>query len=106
MQLGAGNGHALVIGNGRALGQGDPQAVDGELGLGGNALVQVGSAALDVDFGLLGQVGDRFAWAVLGCACSHSFGRVGSLTSRLHLEGDWFGSHACVLLRLVGGGSS
>ena len=66
LQLGAGNGHALVIGDRRALGQGDSQAVDGELGLCGNAFVQVGGAALDVDFGLLGQVADRLA-CVMWC---------------------------------------
>ena len=64
LQLGAGDGHALVVGDGGALGEGDSQAVDGELGLCGNAFVQVGCAALDVDFGLLGQVADWLACVV------------------------------------------
>lgn len=73
-----------------------------ELGLCCNAFVQVGGAALDVDFGLLGQVRDRLACeVVLGYGCNDSSGRVGSLTSRLHLERDWFGSHVSMLLRLV-----
>jgi hypothetical protein len=66
LQLGAGDGHALVIGDGSALWEGDSQAVDGELGLCGNAFVQVGGAALDVDFGLLGQVSDWLA-CVMRC---------------------------------------
>jgi hypothetical protein len=76
--------------------------MNGELGLCCNAFVQVGGAALDVDFGLLGQVRDRLACkVVLGYGCNDSSGRVGSLTSRLHLERDWFGSHVSMLLRLV-----
>jgi hypothetical protein len=95
LQLGAGDGHALVIGDGGTLGKGDSQAVDGELGLGGDAFVQVCGAALDVDFGLLGQASDWLACdVVLGDAYSASSGCVVSLTSWLHLEGDWFRSHA------------
>lgn len=76
--------------------------MNGELGLCCNAFVQVGGAALDVDFGLLGQVRDRLACeVVLGYGCSVSSGCVGLLTSRLHLESDWFGSHVSMLLRLV-----
>ena len=61
MQLGAGNSHALVVGDGSAFALGDTQAVDRELGLCSNTFVQVGSAALDVDLGFLWQVTDRFA---------------------------------------------
>ena len=39
--------------------------MDGELGLGGDAFVEVLGAALDVDFGLLGQVSDWLACEVL-----------------------------------------
>lgn len=61
LQLGACNRYTLVIGDRRSLALGDTQTVDGELGLGGNTLIQVGGAALNVDLGLLGKVGDRFA---------------------------------------------
>jgi hypothetical protein len=61
LQLGAGNGDILVVRDRGTLALGDAQAVNGELGLGGNAFVQVGGAALNVDPGLLGQAGDRFA---------------------------------------------
>jgi hypothetical protein len=65
LQLGAGDGYVFVVGDGGAGGEGDSQAVDGELGLGGDAFVQVLGAALDVDFGLLGQVADWLACEVL-----------------------------------------
>ena len=61
MQLGAGNSHALVIGDGSALALGNTQAVDGEFGLCSDTFVQVGGAALDVDLGFLGQVRDGLA---------------------------------------------
>ena len=61
LQLGAGDGHALVVRNGRAFALCDTQAVNRELGLGGNAFIQVGGAALNVDLGLLRKVRDWFA---------------------------------------------
>jgi len=70
LQLSARNSHVLVIGNGSAFAAlGDTQAVDGELGLCGNAFVQVGGAALDVDLGFLGQVTDGFACGRTVLAC-------------------------------------
>ena len=62
LQLGAGNGHTLVIWDGRALALGDAQTMNRELGLGGNAFIQIGGTALDVDLGLLWKIRDRFAW--------------------------------------------
>ena len=69
MQLSAGNGHVLVVGDGSAFALGDAQAVDGELGLCSNTFVQVGGAALDVDLGFLGQVTDGLACGRTMLAC-------------------------------------
>ena len=69
MQLSAGDSHALVVGDGSAFALGDTQAVDRELGLCSNTFVQVGSAALDVDLGFLGQVTDGLACGRTMLAC-------------------------------------
>ena len=69
LQLSAGNSHTLVVGDGSAFALSDAQAVDGELGLCSNTFVQVGSAALDVDLGFLGQVTDGLACGRTMLAC-------------------------------------
>lgn len=67
MKLSAGDGDGLVVRDRGSLALSDAQAVDGELGLGGDTLIQVGGAALDVDLGFLGQAGDGFACEGEGC---------------------------------------
>lgn len=75
LQLRTRNRDALVIDHGRAIALGNPQPVDGEFGLRGHAGVEVCGAALDVDFGFLGQAAD-------------------GLAARLDPEGDGFGGHS------------
>lgn len=52
---------ALLIGHKGTIFLGDAKSVDVELGFGGDAVVQVARAALHVDAGFLGQLGNSLA---------------------------------------------
>jgi hypothetical protein len=56
------DGGLLVVWHELAIFGGDAETVNVKVGFSGNALVEVARAALNVNAGLGGQLGDAFAW--------------------------------------------